>query len=276
MPILKIDILGSKIEINYDKNEYDKLIYLIKNFKNRLKEFPNSGKIANSSIILLAALKAEDQLEEVKKLLDTFKVDKDDIKEKERTIQKLSSEIINLKDLLKKENSINLIKLDYDNLVCTDYNKLFTSFIFWTLFKGEKLLIYQEDTMLFHNNIKPFLKYDYVGAPWPVYHQINKNNVGNGGFSLRTKSVMIDCIKACNPHFFKINEQVQEYMKKKELQFIPEDVFFSSTIHEFNLGKVAPKNIATNFSQETIKGMNPLGGHKFWLADKNIDKCYVI
>tara|TARA_B110000438_G_C15347957_1_gene450825 strand:+ start:100 stop:525 length:426 start_codon:yes stop_codon:yes gene_type:complete len=117
MPILKIDILGSKIEINYDKNEYDKLIYLIKNFKNRLKEFPNSGKIANSSIILLAALKAEDQLEEVKKLLDTFKVDKDDIKEKERTIQKLSSEIINLKDLLKKENSINLLKQNKeDNL----------------------------------------------------------------------------------------------------------------------------------------------------------------
>ena len=117
MPILKIDILGSKIEINYDKNEYDKLIYLIKNFKNRLKEFPNSGNIANSSIILLAALKAEDQLEEVKKLLDTFKVDKDDIKEKERTIQKLSSEIINLKDLLKKENSINLIKQNKeDNL----------------------------------------------------------------------------------------------------------------------------------------------------------------
>ena len=117
MPILKIDILGSKIEINYDKNEYDKLIYLIKNFKNRLKEFPNSGNIANSSIILLAALKAEDQLEEVKKLLDTFKVDKDDIKEKERTIQKLSSEIINLKDLLKKENSINLLKQNKeDNL----------------------------------------------------------------------------------------------------------------------------------------------------------------
>ena len=110
MPILKIDILGSDIEINYEKNEYDKLIYLIKNFKNRLKEFPNSGKVTNSALILLAALKAEDQLQEVKKLIDTFKVDKDDIKEKELTIQKLSFEIINLKDLLKKENSINLLK----------------------------------------------------------------------------------------------------------------------------------------------------------------------
>ena len=123
MPILKIDILGSIIEINYEQNEYDKLIYLIKNFKNRLKEFPNSGKVTNSSLILLAALKAEDELEEIKKLIDTFKVDKDDIKEKEFKIKKLSSEIINLKDLLKKEKSINLLKQSKeDNLTAEVVN----------------------------------------------------------------------------------------------------------------------------------------------------------
>ena len=32
---------------------------------------------------------------------------------------------------------------------------------------GEKILIYQDDTMLFHNSIEEFLKYDYIGAPWP-------------------------------------------------------------------------------------------------------------
>lgn len=110
MPILKIDILGSKIEINYEKNEYDKLTYLIGNFKNRLKEFPNSEGIADRSVILLAALKAEDELEDVKKLLDINKVDKINIDEKEGLIKKLSSEIINLNDLLKKERSINLSK----------------------------------------------------------------------------------------------------------------------------------------------------------------------
>ena len=49
MPILKIDILGSIIEINYEQNEYDKLIYLIKNFKNRLKEFHEPIVLAHST-----------------------------------------------------------------------------------------------------------------------------------------------------------------------------------------------------------------------------------
>ena len=32
MPILKVEILGSKIEINYEEKEYDKLINLINKF----------------------------------------------------------------------------------------------------------------------------------------------------------------------------------------------------------------------------------------------------
>ena len=41
MPILEINILGTKIEINYQKDEKDKLIRLIKQFKLRLSEFEN-------------------------------------------------------------------------------------------------------------------------------------------------------------------------------------------------------------------------------------------
>ena len=32
------------------------------------------------------------------------------------------------------------------------------------MFNGEKLLIYQEDSCIFHNNYQEFLKYDYIGA----------------------------------------------------------------------------------------------------------------
>ena len=41
MPILKTEILGTVIEISYEKNEYDKLNNLIEKFKIRLSQFPN-------------------------------------------------------------------------------------------------------------------------------------------------------------------------------------------------------------------------------------------
>ena len=41
------------------------------------------------------------------------------------------------------------------------------------------------------NKIEDFLKYDYVGAPW--IHLPNMNG-GNGGFSLRKKSKMLEII----------------------------------------------------------------------------------
>ena len=39
-----------------------------------------------------------------------------------------------------------------------------------------------------------------------------------------------------------------------------------------NIGIVAQRDIATEFSQETLKSINPLGGHNYWLADNNIIK----
>ena len=56
MPNLKTNILGTQIEINFNKNEQDRLHKLIENFKIRLKEFEqNRGKVSDSKIFLLAA-----------------------------------------------------------------------------------------------------------------------------------------------------------------------------------------------------------------------------
>uniref|UniRef100_A0A6C0C071 DUF5672 domain-containing protein n=1 Tax=viral metagenome TaxID=1070528 RepID=A0A6C0C071_9ZZZZ len=157
------------------------------------------------------------------------------------------------------ESKIKIIKLDIDNLVPKKYSDLLMTKDFWNRFVGEKILIYQEDTMLFHGNISPFLKYDYIGAPWKIPSGLNKNGVGNGGFSLRSKSIMIECIDKIKP--FKSG-------------YIPEDVYFSKSMIDNNLGTVAPHGIANTFSQETLSSANPLGGHCFWLADNRIDNNY--
>ena len=53
MPILEVNILGTKIEIDYQKNEKEKLILLIERFKQRLKEFDSLiTKFTDNKIIL--------------------------------------------------------------------------------------------------------------------------------------------------------------------------------------------------------------------------------
>lgn len=108
MPILKVDILGSKIDINYEDSEKEKLMQLIHQFKKRLKDFPSSGKINNKSIIFLSALKAEDELEENKKKLLTYESDHNVMKENIDIISKLNNKIILLNsqiEVLKIQNS---------------------------------------------------------------------------------------------------------------------------------------------------------------------------
>ena len=112
MPILKTEILGSKIEINYEKNQYIKLIKLIDSFKKRFDEFPNNGRINNNSIIFLAALKVEDNLEETNQILKNKKKDieekKSIIKNNILIIEKLRNEILLLENELEIINKKNL------------------------------------------------------------------------------------------------------------------------------------------------------------------------
>jgi len=176
----------------------------------------------------------------------------------------------NIHKILK--NKIKIMKLDIDNLTPSEYSQLLMTKDFWNRFVGEKLLVYQEDTMLFHGNITPFLKYDYVGAPWQINQDDNSYGVGNGGFSLRTKSKMLECIDKIDPKNLKLGKSTIDYMNNTKSTFIPEDVYFSKAMIDNNIGVVATRDIATEFSQETQKSINPLGGHNYWLADNNIIK----
>ena len=82
MPRIKIEILGSKIEINYQENEYSKLLYLIENFKKRLNNFKNDGRISTNTILVLSALKAEDELEDFKEFFENNKLNEEIVEKK--------------------------------------------------------------------------------------------------------------------------------------------------------------------------------------------------
>ena len=92
--------------------------------------------------------------------------------------------------------NIKIIQTNHETLTPSSYHQLLTTIDFWKLFYGKKILIYQEDTVIFKKNINDFLKWDYIGAPFSKSKNDTIHSVGNGSFSLRTKDVMIEIIKS--------------------------------------------------------------------------------
>lgn len=79
-----------------------------------------------------------------------------------------------------------------------------------------------------------FLKYDYIGAPWPALDWCTKNRVGNGGFVLKSKK------------FMNLEQSIPQTTEHN-------DTLVTNTYHDFfkMYGcKYAPIEIAGKFSLE--------------------------
>jgi hypothetical protein len=173
-------------------------------------------------------------------------------------------------DIVKKiGRDIKIINSQHDNLTPSTYSSFLASIDFWNLLVGEKILIYQEDTCIFKSNIAEFLKWDYIGAPWPKGQNDTHNCVGNGGLSLRTKSKMIEVINTISIKKTNYNSSTRQYMKGAMLTIPPEDVYFSKNIQDLNIGEVADWDTARNFSCERYVHEDSFGAHGVWV--NNID-----
>ncbi len=141
-------------------------------------------------------------------------------------------------------NRIQTINLNIQNLTISEYSTLLTTKDFYTQIPTDLFLIFQTDSMIFSKNkhlINNFLHYDYVGAPWS-YILHNNAQIGNGGFSLRKKSVILNIIDTV------------EYKGE------PEDVYFSCS------GKLNVPTVdeAKTFSIEQIYSPVSFGCHQPW------------
>jgi len=151
--------------------------------------------------------------------------------------------------------NIKVIKTTFNAVTIREYSDFLKTSDFWNLLIGEKILIYQEDSFIFNDNIIEFIEYDYIGAPW--LEPVLPIRVGNGGLSLRTKQTMLDIIETVS------ND------KNLSNEVISEDVFFSKYMQKYKIGKVADEETACRFSSELIYSKNSFGGHQFWLSDPN-------
>jgi len=121
MPTLKTEILGSPIEINYEESEKEKLIKIIEKFNDRLLDFENlRGKISDKKILILAALKAEDQIID-KSLTKEKETEIIDNQKKAININDITQEIIQLKDI---ESKLNIENSKLKNLISKAFSEL--------------------------------------------------------------------------------------------------------------------------------------------------------
>jgi hypothetical protein len=169
-----------------------------------------------------------------------------------------------LQDCINKDSVLEkciLKELPYANLTLSMYNELLTSPAFYESIPTDTFLIFQTDSMIFPQHVhllNQFLAYDYVGAPlvYSLFHSllentgINVNMVGNGGFSLRKKSKMLEII--------------YKYPYANEVKLMPEDVYFSRYSRH-----VPPYEQAKQFSIESILVPDAFGCHKPWNAIKH-------
>ena len=163
-------------------------------------------------------------------------------------------------------NNINVIKLDYDNMTRSQYSNYLMTLDFWDLFKGDKILIYQEDSLILKKNIIDFIHYDYIGAPFPKGTDDTPNGVGNGGLSLRNRHKMIQVIKNCSIKNFKMGNSTKNYINTVGMDSVPEDVFFSKNLQDLKMGNVADWDTAYEFSSESVFNKNSFGCHQLWIC----------
>jgi hypothetical protein len=148
-------------------------------------------------------------------------------------------------------NRVTLVNLGVENLNIYQYNDLLCSKKFYKYIPTETFLVFQTDTIILPQNahlISEFLEYDYVGAPWK-----HAGDIGNGGFSLRKKTKMLEIIE---------NAKLYNYGEA-------EDAFFSQAkgrvLNNPSIRIYKPTfEKAKQFSVETVFYEQPFGCHAPW------------
>ena len=162
-------------------------------------------------------------------------------------------------DLKMYKNRFQLINLNVYDLFSHDYSDLIKKRSFYDHIKTETFLIFQVDTLIIKENkhlLDEFLDYDYVGAPW------QDGVIGNGGLSLRKKSIMLQIIDSIDPDSsnYKNYKNEDEYFCRQNI--VPLDV---PSFEE-----------AKKFSVETVFCDSPFGVHNFYNHLSKEDTEYLI
>ena len=135
--------------------------------------------------------------------------------------------------------------LEYNRIMIEDLHKYFET---------SHCLIVQSDSFVVNSNLwkEEFLEFDYIGAPWSNKIQLNpnlvlhleKNTVGNGGFSLRSRKLVETTAKI---NFVSLNFPMKA-----------EDVVICHFLYQEMIDngiRFAPPKLAAQFSMENVDNL---------------------
>jgi hypothetical protein len=153
------------------------------------------------------------------------------------------------------QSRIQVKDIVLSSMTMRQYNELMMSTRILDIIPTEVFLVVQTDSMICSpgkNLINKFLEYDYVGAPWNANAVGEGGLVGNGGFSLRRKSKMLEILNSCSKYY--AGDMLHN-----------EDGFFSGGCGPVQLHKPSAEE-AEEFSVETrYTGKQMFGIHKAWM-----------
>ena len=154
-------------------------------------------------------------------------------------------------ELAEHAGRVVLEDMGVDNLAGNEYNDVMygmhRSFYLYDKIPTEVFLVFQTDSVICSANkdlINEFIEYEYSGAPWRDGLGFQSRIVGNGGFSLRRKSKMMEVMHKCSRN-------------------MNEDWFFSQGCREVGVYKPSFEQ-AKRFSIETQFSPVALAHHSSW------------
>jgi hypothetical protein len=112
-----------------------------------------------------------------------------------------------------------------------------------------------------------FLDCDYIGAPWPQFH--DGHDVGNGGFSLRSRRLMEAC---CDPRFIPGHPEDVVICRRNRLFLEHKGIRFAerALAQTFSFERTSPAQ--PTFGFHGIFNMIPtLGADDFWEVYQTLD-----
>ena len=162
-----------------------------------------------------------------------------------------------------------VVNLGIDNMTADEHNLLLRQKSFWQAIPEEHILITQTDACMLRDGIEKFLYFDFIGAftlnPYEQAPLTNAVSVGfNGGFSLRQKSTMLECLQRVSL------KDIDNYRKQLGKATLPsivynnghvaEDVYFVHACVMLNK-KLPSVSDACKFSTEAICTLDCIGMH---------------
>jgi len=170
------------------------------------------------------------------------------------------NDYLNIADKL--NNNIIVKILPFKLHTIQDYNNIMLNISFWKMFdKFDRVLIFQNDTMIYKYNISDFYQYDYISAPWVSSQNITKNP-RNVGLSMRNIKAILYCLENEDKVKIPYNNEYESERKNVFNGKYPESIFFSFAMRQFGYN-VADHFTSSLFSIENSSfNNNTFGSHK--------------